>query len=265
LKGNLLNFKLAPGAHTLGECLSKFDLSTPHNERHGILHLHWSVATHDNCAATYTEHAQLPDGSEDPKWRLCQGRIPYRTHMGHPGDCRDDLWQHMVKPFANFATAIFRRTVPSCQQHEAKSFAQVIPGHPWSYASFSVYADSEGTGDLTKNLHATKLQSESNVTAEGESRGLGLHEDDKNISFTVVLVMGVNLQGFDQLYPTAGVRVPCGCWAYASANAANLLHAVAKGRGFRVAFVYAVHADMALGYDTQGKPILGEWLRTSRS
>ena len=45
-------------------------------------------------------------------------------------------------------------------------------------------------------------------------------------------------------------------WAFACADARELLHAVAHGRGFRIALVYATHTVMAEGCDHKGKPVL---------
>ena len=62
---------------------------------------------------------------------------------------------------------------------------------------------------------------------------MSLHEDEGNKSATVVLIFGTDLEGFDQIYPTAGVRIACGCWAFACADARELLHAVAHFVHFR--------------------------------
>jgi hypothetical protein len=257
-RGNLLNVRVVDGGGTFKECLSAFDLA--HSHRHGTLHLYWSVHVHGHCAATFTE--RLPDDHDNE----FQARIPYRTHMGEVGGKRHQLWDGLVLAFMPFATKVWKQTTPRDQQQWALPWAQVQRDHPWSYASFSVYSDAKSAGaELGKTLHSLKLQGERNVTPDGESAGLDLHIDEENINFTVVLVFGVGLHGFEQLYPTLGVRVGVDCWAFASANASELLHAVAKGGGFRVALVYAIHETCARGHDHKGKRVLANELRVAKA
>ena len=255
-RGDLLAVRVVPKGLPLSKCLAHYDVA--HSNRHGTLHLFWAVHALGHCGQTYTE--ALPDDTQ----REWQARVPYRTAMGLPGSPRRQLYDGLVLAFMPFATKVFKETVPTASQHWALPWAQVEPGHPWSYASFSVYADTQSAQTLTGSLHSLKLQGERNVTKEGESAGLDLHVDEENISFTVVLVFGTDLHGFEQLYPTMGVRVGVGCWAFASANAASLLHAVARGGGFRVALVYAIHECMARGHDHKGKPVLKSELRCAR-
>ena len=267
LKGNLLGVKMIndvgrrkgdrpSGGRTFADCLQAYDVA--HNKRHGTYHMYWSVHAHDGCGATYTSPVE---GDEAREW---QGRVPYCHFDEGAGSAGRDLFRSLVEPFAHFATEIYKRTWPLEQQCWAQEGGRVHHDHPWSYWSFSVYADKDSGSAVSKSLHGT-LSKEPNVTVDGSSAGLDLHEDEGNKSATVVLIFGTDLEGFDQIYPTAGVRIACGCWAFACADARELLHAVAHGRGFRVALVYATHTVMAEGHDSKCKPVLWPQRKLTRN
>ena len=81
---------------------------------------------------------------------------------------------------------------------------------------------------------------------DGRNKGMDMHVDGHS-GFTVVLVVGVDFDGFAQLYPTSGVALPLACWEWTSSNARDLLHAVSAGTGLRIGLVYTVHTAMATG------------------
>jgi len=245
-----------PAGRTFAECLRAFDVA--HNKRHGTYHMFWSVHAHGGCGQTYTVAVEGDDT------RDYQARIPYVHFDEGAGSAGWDLWRSLVEPFAHFATEIYKRTWPLEQQCWAQEAGRVHHDHPWSYFSFSCYSDLWHGKSVSESLHGS-LSGEPNLTADGSSAGLDLHEDEENKSATVVLVFGIDLEGFDQIYPTTGVRIACNCWAFACADASELLHAVAHGRGFRIALVYATHATMADGHDHKGKRVLWPERRLARN
>ena len=99
-----------------------------------------------------------------------------------------------------------------------------------------------------------KQHYEPNLHDNGDGKGMDLH-CDKHSEFTIVLVIGVHIEGFMQLYPTCGVGLPLACWAWVSSNARDLLHAVSKGRGLRIGLVYTVHTSMATGVTSTGREV----------
>ena len=83
---------------------------------------------------------------------------------------------------------------------------------------------------------------------------MDLHRD-KHSGFTIILVIGVLLKGWQQIFPTSGVAIPLACWQWTSSNARDLLHAVGRGRGFRIALVYTVHTSMAMSSTEAGRTV----------
>ena len=52
--------------------------------------------------------------------------------------------------------------------------------------------------------------------------------------------------------------VPLACWGWTSSNARDLLHAVSRGSGFRIALVYTVHTSIATGFTATGRGVAWE-------
>ena len=241
---------------TLGEAIATAG-DLPHIKRHGTWHTFWAVHSLDVCSQTFIREGEA--------------KRPYRTHFGVPGSAKWAVWSGMVAPFASFATEVYRQCVPSALQRAACETGRVIEGMPWSYASVSVYADRSSVDRSVSRVIHGGLQGESNTvsspdqTKHGMSKGLDLHFDESDFSFSVVLVVGQRLEGFDQLYPTLGLRLGCPCWAYVAADSAALMHAVSQGRGVRLAFVFAIHEVMWSGVSSTGKPVVWSELREAQS
>ena len=231
----LLNVQLNEH-YTLREALKAG--ATDYQNRHGQMHVKWMT----HALSINNAHSMMADD-----------RVrPWRNPQGEPRSPKAALW-NMVRDFAPFAAKIYHVTVPSAELLEAHTLARIVDGLPFSYLSATFYADG-GVADELDGLRQwcnTKargkgVRNEANIDGTGWNKGMDLHVDE-NSGFTIVLVIGVLIRGFAQLYPTCGVALPLACWAWTSSNARDLLHAVEGGRGVRIGLVYTVHTAMATG------------------
>ena len=222
--------------YTLREALKAG--ATNYQNRHGQMHVKWMT----HALSVNNAHSMMADD-----------RVrPWRNPQGEPMSPKAALW-NMVRDFAPFAAKIYYATVPLAELLEAHVLARIVDGLPFSYLSATFYADG-GVADELDGLRQwcnTKARTrgdrnEANIDNTGWNKGMDLHVDG-NSGFTIVLVIGVLIRGFAQLYPTCGVALPLACWAWTSSNARDLLHAVEGGRGVRIGLVYTVHTAMATG------------------
>ena len=189
-------------------------------------------------------------------WSMAAAR---RNAHGEPGSPKAALYV-MVRDFVPFATRIYYATVYGTERLEAQIQGRIEPEFPFSYWSATIYADAHVVTDIPglRQLCNTKVHgnnTEDNIHENGDGKGMDLHRD-KHSGFTIVLVFGVLIEGFMQLYPTSGVGVPLACWQWTSSNARDLLHAVSRGRGIRIGLVYTVHTSMHTGISRPQGPRL---------
>jgi len=172
------------------------------------------------------------DGMMGNKTLLFDGRVLlWRNSSGEPLSPKRALIDGLLKPFAPFAASIYYASVQGAECKAAHPAARIMPDLPFSYLSCTIFADAhiQQTVDipgLSQMCNSSGAACEANVYTDGKSigksKGMDLHRDRWS-GFTIVLVLGVLLDGFAQLYPTCGVGVPLACWAWTSSNARDLL------------------------------------------
>ena len=213
-----------------------------YDNRHGTMHVKWQVHAHNRVHQAY-----LDDGRYQPR----------RSSSGHALSPRRALFT-LVEDFIPFATKLYNLTIqalpPSEQLVPSHPDGRILADHPFSYASTSLYGDASLVGNLKLeallqlcNTKAGMGMTEGNLHSNGDSKGMDLHRD-KNSGTSVVMVLSEErMEGFQQLYPANGIGLPLKCWSWSCSNSRDLLHAVARGRGLRIAFIFTVHTAIATG------------------